>query len=93
MESIFDDFARCPPYGEGAFGYGKEDVQILEEMHVLMDLMLHMMDGDQLYHLNQYLETYNRYFERCNQYYFYRGTLHGTTEALKIWSQECGEED
>ena len=36
----------------------------------------------------QYLNCRQEYLHRCCRYYFYRGMLHGTQEALSIWTEE-----
>ena len=40
--------------------------------------------------LDQYLSCYRQHVRRQCRYYFYRGMLHGTREALDVWSEEHG---
>lgn len=83
-------FERCPPYGEGAGAYGPEDVKILAEMERSMECLLHWLETEGVYHLDQYLTAYRQYVRRQCRYYYYRGMLHGTREALDAWQEEYG---
>ena len=83
-------FERCPPYGEGAGAYGSEDVKLLAEMERSMECLLRWLETEGVYHLNQYLTAYRQYVRRQCRYYYYRGMLHGTREALDAWQEEYG---
>ncbi|WP_186566745.1 hypothetical protein [Lawsonibacter celer] len=84
-------FERCPPYGKGAFGYGREDVAILEEMLYFMRYFMDEMDSTQVYHFRSYMQTYERYVKRRCRYFFELGSRHGATVALDIYHREYDE--
>ena len=83
-------FEACPPYGEGKGPYLPEDTRTLAELERAMEALLPWLEAEGVYPLNQYLELYRRYVRRQCRYYFYRGTLHGTQEALSVWAEEYG---
>lgn len=85
------DFDRCPPYGEGAFGYGEKDAEMLEELRRWEAQVESSLDDQGRRCFQQYRAGWMRYQERCNRYYFYRGTVHGTGRALRIWESEYGD--
>ena len=84
-------FEQCEPYGAGKGSYGQEDIRILTEMEHSIACHLHCVGGDGLDYLNQYLSCQRQYMRRCCRYFYYRGMLHGTREALYIWQEEYGD--
>ena len=57
-------FETCPPYGEGKGAYDPEDVKILAEMERSMACLLHWLEAEGCYHLDQYLTAYRQSVRR-----------------------------
>lgn len=83
-------FENCPPYGEGKGAYTQEDFKCMMEMERNMEALLHWLESEGSFFLDQYLSCYRQHVRRKCRYYFYRGMLHGTREALDVWSEEHG---
>mgnify|MGYP005775367067 CR=1 FL=1 len=83
-------FEQCPPYGEGRAPYEQRDTAVLAAMERSMEQLRRCVQGEGADILHQYLECRQEYARRCCRYYFYRGVLHGTREALDAWAEEYG---
>lgn len=83
-------FASCPPYGEGRAPYEQSDTAILTNLERCAEQLLACAHTDNTEILRQYLECQREYTRRCCRYYFYRGMLYGTREALDTWAEEYG---
>lgn len=83
-------FENCPPYGEGKGAYTQEDFTCMMEMERNMEALLHWLESEGSFFLDQYLSCYRQHVRRQCRYYFYQGMLHGTREALDVWSEEHG---
>ena len=81
-------FEQSPPYGEGRVPYEQEDTAVLAEMKRCMEQLMVYVRAEGIDALHQYLECQREYTRRCCRYYFYRGMLYGTREALDTWTEE-----
>ena len=83
-------FDRCPAYGQGQYPYGQEYVGTLQEMDDCMRALLDLLDTESARHLGRYLKARQEHTRALCRYYFYRGTLNGTNEAMAAWQEEYG---
>ena len=81
-------FETCPPYGTGPGPYTSTDTVLLSTITHCVEKLRATMTEDSMDILDQYLNCRQEYLHRCCRYYFYRGMLHGTQEALSIWAEE-----
>lgn len=66
-------FENCPPYGEGKGAYTQEDFKCMMEMERNMEALLHWLESEGSFFLDQYLSCYRQHVRRQCRYYFYRG--------------------
>lgn len=83
-----DAFASCAPYGEGRGPYSQEDTAALCGLHSAEQALVLALNGVRTVDWDTYQKHLRTYLHRCCRYYFYRGMLHGTQEALSIWTEE-----
>lgn len=83
-------FESCPPYGDGRAPYEQQDTAVLADLERCAEQLLACAHTENTGILRQYLECQREYTRRCCRYYFYRGMLHGTREALDAWAEDCG---
>lgn len=57
-------FENCPPYGEGKGAYTQEDFKCMMEMERNMEALLHWLESEGSFFLDQYLSCYRQHVRR-----------------------------
>lgn len=83
-------YEACAPYGEGEAPYTREDTAALYALREAELSLLQRIDEGGLEGWVSYQTHLCTYLHRCCRYYFYRGMLHGSQEALSIWRDQYG---
>lgn len=81
-------YQQCPPFGVGKGPYTGETCRVMETVRQDLAALRQGLTGEKSRLLEQYLESAEQYLHSCCRYYYYRGMLHGTREALEIWTEE-----
>ena len=78
-------YQQCPPFGVGKGPYTGETCRVMETVRQDLAALRQGLTGEKSRLLEQYLESAEQYLHSGCRYYYYRGMLHGTREALEIY--------
>ena len=81
-------FEACPLYSRDTGRHTHLDTVLLSAVKQSMESLRESIPGDRKDVLEEYLTCQQEYLHRCCRYYFYRGMLYGTREALSTWTEE-----